>query len=76
MIHVDFGQKANLFDRDKPWGRLMYQPELHAWCYQYSQVKHERDRTKALSRGRENINSKVSASQINKMKVKDNGLEL
>lgn len=76
MIHIDFGQKANLFDRDKPWGRLMYQPELHAWCYQYSQVKHERDRTKALNKERENINSKVSASQINKMKVKDNGLEL
>lgn len=76
MIHIDFGQKSNLFDRDKPWGRLMYQPELHAWCYQYSQVKHERDRTKALNKERENINSKVSASQINKMKVKDNGLEL
>ncbi|MBM6940056.1 hypothetical protein [Limosilactobacillus coleohominis] len=77
MIHIDFKQKVNLFDLNKPWGRLMYQPKLHAWRYEYSQTKHERERTKALNKGRENINSKsISDGQMNKMHGKDNDLEL
>lgn len=77
MIHIDFKQKVNLFDLNKPWGRLMYQPKLHAWRYEYSQTKHERERTKALNKERENINSKsISANHINKNRGNDDELEM
>ena len=77
MIHIDFSHHINLFDLKKPWGRLMYQPQLHTWQYEYSQTKHERDTSKGIYIGRENsIFKSNSLGQINKMKDKDNDLEL
>lgn len=76
MMHIDFSQRVNLFDLKKSWGRLMYQPRLHAWRYERSQTKHERDRNKTLYKCRENINSKINFNQMNMMKDKDNDLEL
>lgn len=76
MIHIDFGSKVNLFDLQKPWGRLMYQPPLKAWQYQYSQIKHEHDRSEALNKGIENVNFKVFSAHHNKIRGNADELEM